>query len=450
MASASGFSGGSSFSPRFLLRALKYRNYRLFFLGQIVSLIGTWLTMVATSWLVYRLAKEHAGSSLGSAAFVLGVVGFASQVPQLLLAPIAGVWADRFPKQKLLVTTQFLSMLQSIGLSALALTHEVTIPHVIVLNVFQGIVNAFDMPARQAFVVEMVENRDDLSNAIALSSSMVHAARLIGPAVGGFLIYHYGEASCFVVDSVSYLGVLIALLYMRVKPVPPKPAAKMSSQVKEGFAYAWGFGPIRALLLLTSITSIFYMSLTTLLPILSDEVLGGQERVYGLLLGASGLGALFGAVWLASRKSVLGLGGVISRANIGLGLSLLVLAVSRSLAVSLFVLVISGLCMVLQMASSNTVLQTIVDSDKRGRVMSFFGMAFLGMAPIGSLVSGALADVVGTAPTIALSGAAVALAGLVFRRKLPQLKQHVRPIYEKLGLYGEVPSPLPKGPPGVS
>lgn len=392
--------------------------------------------MVATSWLVYRLASDQSQNPEYNPAFVLGVVGFAGQIPQLILAPLAGVWVDRIPRRALLIGTQFLSMLQSIGLAVLALTNTITIPHVIFLNVFQGIVNAFDMPARQAFVVEMVESREDLPNAIALSSSMVHAARLIGPAIGGYLIYRFGESSCFIVDAVSYLGVLIALLFIKVK-ASKKPISKANVfvEMKEGHDYAWNFKPIRFLLLLTSATSIFFISLTTVLPIFAAQILGGGERVYGLLMAASGLGALIGAIWLAARKSVLGLSRVIAYANIGLGLMLLLFGFSQNLSFSLSVLVISGFCMVAQLASSNTVLQTIVDHDKRGRVMSLFGMAFLGMAPIGSLLAGLMAEQIGAPLTISSCGAAIMICGFFFTRQLPMLRDHIRPLYEKLGIY---------------
>ena len=440
MAGASGFSSTRSFRPQFLLRAFKYRNYRLFFSGQIVSLVGTWLSIVATSWLVYRLATENPDSSFGSAAFVLGLVGFASQVPQLLLAPLAGVWVDRVSRHKMLMATQFFSMCQSVVLAYLAVSRNITIPQILALNVFQGIVNAFDMPARQAFVVEMIENHEDLSNAIALSSSMVHVARFMGPAIGGFLIYHFGESSCFMIDAVSYLAVLMALVCMHVKPIEVREkSGKIMAQMKDGLHYAWHFPPIRSLLILTSITSVFYMALGTLLPIFASKVLGGESRVYGLLLGASGLGAFVGAILLAARRSVVGLGRLIAYSNTTLGMTLMFFAVSRHLGFSLAMLVISGFCMVSQMASSNTILQTIVEPSKRGRVMSLFGMAFLGMAPIGSLIAGSVADGMGPSTMIAIAGAVIALTGLVFTRKLSKLREHIRPIYERLGLYGELP-----------
>lgn len=335
-----------------MLRALKYRNYRLFFGGQVVSLIGSWLSVVATSWLVYRLAKVLLP---GKAALILGIVGFASQAPVFLLSPIAGVWIDRWNRHRILLATQTLSMLQSFALAYLALSNVITIPQVVILNILQGIINAWDIPARQAFVVEIVDRREELSNAIALSSSMVPGARLIGPAVAGVLIYYVGEGWCFVIDGFSYLAVIGALLAMQLKPFVSVPSGKKAwHSLREGVLYAYRFKPIRALLLMVATTSLMAMSQTVLMPIFADRILGGNERTLGLLLGSSGFGTFAGTMYLASRRSILGLGRVIVIACTGIGVGLIATSASRTLWLSMPLLMITGGALVVQMASCNT------------------------------------------------------------------------------------------------
>jgi MFS family permease len=420
---------------RFILRALRYRNYRLFFSGQIVSLTGTWLTTVASSWLVYRLATE----SGQSVALMLGLVGFAGQIPVFLLTPLAGVWVDRWNRHTILVVTQTLSMIQSFTLAALALAGVIDIPQLIALNLFQGFVTAWDVPARQAFTVEMVEDSDDLSNAIALSSSMVHSARLFGPALAGYLIYAFGEGYCFLIDGISYLAVIGALVAMRVRPVArPISALRALASLREGLHYAFGFRPIRTLILLVAVTSLVATSQSTLMPIFAAQVLGGQERTLGLLLGSAGLGALVGSLYLASRRTVVGLGRVIAIACATLGVGLILFSVSRSLEFSLPLLSVVGFSMVVQMASTNTVLQTIVHDDKRGRVMALYTMAFLGVAPLGSLLAGGVAALVGAPMTLTLAGAVCIVAASVFASRLPSLRPLIRPIYQRKGILPQI------------
>lgn len=420
----------------FMTRALRYRNYRLFFAGQLVSLIGTWLSMVATSWLVYRLAHQEMPRR---EALVLGLVGFASQIPVFLCSPFAGVWIDRWPRHRILIATQTSSMLQSFALAGLAYSGVIAIWQIVALNLLQGFVNAFDLPARQAFVVEMVEDRRDLSNAIALSSSMVHASRLLGPSLAGVLIYWVGEAVCFFIDGVSYLAVLLALLAMRVRPFrPPQGAGSAWRSFVEGVRYAVRFRPIVALLSMVAVTSLMTMSQATLMPIYAAEVLGGNERTLGLLLAASGLGALIGSLYLASRRTVLGLGRVIALGAIALGLALILLGLVRHLTSALPLLLVAGTSMVVLMASCNTLLQTIVDDDKRGRVMSLFAMAFMGMTPFGSLLAGTLASAIGAPATLAIAGGICAIAGLIFLRNLPWLRALIRPIYVERGVLPEL------------
>ncbi len=409
-----------------MLRALQHRNYRLFFGGQGISLIGTWITRVATSWLVYRLT--------GSAA-ILGIVGFAGQIPTFVLAPFAGVWVDRWNRYRVLVVTQTLSMLQSFALAALALAGVINVPEVLLLGALQGIINAFDTPARQSFVVEMVEDRADLSNAIALNSSMVNGARLIGPSVAGVLIAIAGEGWCFFVDGVSYLAVIASLLAMRIRPrerAAPEQHALL--ELRDGFRYAFGFAPIRSVLLLLALVALMGQPYTVLMPIFAAQVLHGGPHTLGFLMGATGVGALCGALYLASRRSVLGLGRVIPLAAGLFGGGLISFSFSRLEALSLALMLVTGAGMMVQMASSNTIIQTIVREEMRGRVMAFYTMAFMGTAPFGSLLAGALAARIGAPHTVLLGGTACILGGVVFSRALPRLRELVVPIYVDRGI----------------
>jgi len=407
-------------------RALRHRNYRLFFAGQGISLIGTWLTRVATSWLVYRLS----GSAL-----VLGLVGFAGQIPTTLLAPLAGVWVDRANKHRVLVVTQVLSMIQSALLAAFALSGAITVAWVLVLQVFQGIVNAADTPARQAFVVEMVEDRADLPNAIALNSSMVNAARLLGPSIAGVLIAAVGEGWCFTVDAASYLAVVASLLLMRLGPRPEaRPRARVLADLREGFRYAAGSKPIRTVLLLLATVSLAGVPYQILMPVTATVTLHGGPHTLGFLMAAVGFGALGGALYLASRPSVLGLGRVLGLAALFFGLGLAAFSRARTLWLALPILFVCGMAMMVQLAASNTILQTIVDDDKRGRVMSFYTMAFFGTVPLGSLIGGSLADRIGTPDTLLAGGVLSVLAAGLFFRALPDIRRQVRPIYARLGI----------------
>ncbi len=417
---------------RFALRALSSRNYALFFSGQIVSLVGTWLSMLATSWLVFRLAKV---GEADREALLLGLVTFAGQLPVFLLAPVSGVLIDRWNRHHVLLVTQSLSMLQSFAMAFLIFQDLISIPQIIALSIFQGLVNAVDIPTRQAFVVQLVDRPEDLSNAIALNSSMVQTARLIGPAVAGFLIYAVGEGLCFLIDGFSFLGVLAALSCMRLpKKSQRQKHGTFTAALREGLAYAWTSQPIRSLLMLVALVSLMAMSQSVLMPIYADEILGGGERTLGLLLGSSGLGALLASVYLATRRSVLGLGRVIAVGPVLLGATLVALAWSRSLPLSMLLLVVAGSALLAQTAAANTILQTIVEEDKRGRVMSLFAMCFIGMAPFGSLLAGAVADWLGVPWTLAAAGLVCVVAGLLFARELRVIRPMIRPIYQKKGI----------------
>jgi MFS family permease len=414
---------------KFALRALSYRNYRLFFGGQSISLIGTWMTRIATSWLVYRMTHS---------AWLLGLVGFSGQIPAFLLAPFAGVWIDRWNRHRTLVVTQVLSMLQSFALAALALGGVITIQEIIWLSVAQGLINAFDMPGRQSFVVEMVENREDLGNAIALNSSMVNAARLLGPSIAGLVIAALSEGWCFLIDGISYIAVIASLLLMKIHRRPASGETKaVVYQLKEGWNYVLHSVPIRSVLLLLALVSLVGMPYTVLMPIFAGKVLHGGPHTLGFLMGAAGVGALISTFLLAARKSVLGLGRVIPISSALFGIGLITFSSSRVLWLSLLLVMVAGAGMMQQMAASNTILQTIVDDDKRGRVMSFYSMAFLGMAPIGSLIAGIAATHIGAPHTLMIGGVFCILGGGWFALYLPTIRSAVRPIYIRLGILPE-------------
>jgi MFS family permease len=409
-----------------ITRALRHRNYRLFFGGQSVSLIGTWITRIATSWLVYRLT----GSEL-----LLGIVGFCSQIPMLVLSPFAGVLVDRWDRHRILVITQVLSALQSAALAVLALMNVITVAEVIVLQIVQGVINSFDTPARQAFVVEMVEDRDDLPNAIALNSSMINASRIIGPSIGGVLIATLGEGWCFGADAISYIAVIASLVAMR--RTPPKKAdidTRMLEELRTGWTYVSRFAPVRALLLIVALAGVAGMPYATLMPVIASKVLHGGAHTLGILMTASGIGALAGTLYLASRHSVVGLGKVIVAASIGLSLGLIAFSFSRALWLSILILPIIGAGMMVQAASANTILQTVVDERLRGRVMAFYSLAIMGMQPIGSLLSGVIAERIG-APMTIFYGALFCLAGALWlAARRPMLAAHIRPIYIERGI----------------
>ncbi len=373
-----------------MVRALAHRNYRLFFAGQGISLVGTWITRVATSWLVYRLT--------GSAA-VLGIVGFAGQIPTFLLAPFAGVWVDRWGRYRVLVVTQVLSMLQSFALAWLALAGTITVTRILLLSAFQGVVNA--------------------------------------------LIAVAGEGWCFLLDGVSYVAVIASLLMMRLARAAPRGReTRVLLELRDGFRYAFGFAPIRSLLLLITLISVMGMPYTVLMPLIADQVLHGGPHTLGFLMGATGVGALAGAVYLASRRSVLGLGRVIAAAAILFGCGLIAFSLSRTLALSLVLMVVTGTGFMVQLAASNTVIQTIVREEMRGRVMAFYTMAFMGTAPFGSLLAGGLAARVGAPHTILLGGGVCILGGVAFSRQLPRLRELVVPIYVERGILPEIAAGL--------
>ena len=415
---------------KFVLRSLRHRNYRLFFTGQSLSLIGTWMTQVATSWLIYRITNS---------AWLLGIVGFSGQLPAFFLAPFAGVWIDRWNRLSILKVTQLLSMIQSFALAAVVFTNHTTVWNIAILTMVQGIVNAFDMPARQSFFVEMIKDRADLANAIALNSSMVNGSRLIGPSIAGFVIAFGGEGYCFLIDGFSYLAVIMSLLLMRIETAGTRRADKnIWHDLKEGWQYVSGFTPIRSLLLLLVGASLFGLPYSVLLPVFASTVLHGGPHTLGFLTAASGLGALTSAISLAMRRTIVGLGRIIAITAFTFGGGLIAFGSSHSLWLSLPLMLVVGFSMMQLMSSCNTIMQTIVEEKKRGRVMSFYTMSLIGIMPFGSLLAGAVASRIGAPHTVMFGGSICVVSALWFAWRLEEIRRIVRPIYVELGILPEL------------
>ncbi|HEV2232555.1 MAG TPA: MFS transporter [Terriglobia bacterium] len=417
-----------------MFRALRHRNYRLFFSGQIISLVGTWMQSVAQSWLVYRLT----GSSL-----LLGLVGFAGQIPVFLLAPIGGVVADRYSRHRIVIGTQTSAMVLAFILSALTLLGHIRVWEIMLVASLLGVVNAFDIPARQAFIVDMVHS-DDLINAIALNSSMVNSARVLGPAIAGVTVAAVGEGWCFFANGASYIAVIAGLLLMAVAPRElGRDAASGLERIVEGFRWVAKTAPIRALLLLLGLVSLTGMPYAVLMPIFADKILHGGARGLGMLMGASGIGALAGTLILAAKRQVHGLGRWIAFASFGFGASMILFAASRSYPLSIVLLVPVGFSMMLQMSASNTLIQTMVPDELRGRVMAVYSMMFMGMAPFGALVAGAMANHIGAPITVALGGLACLAGSLVFGARWPNMRGEARQLIVAQGmLSGEPPAEM--------
>jgi MFS family permease len=389
------------------------------------------MTRLATSWLVYRLT----GSS-----WLLGVISFAGQVPTFALAPLAGVWVDRWERRRVLLVTQFLAALQSLMLAGLTLSGRITIPEIVGLSVFQGLINAFDMPARQSFLVKMVDGRADLSNAIALNSTMVNGARLLGPALAGIIIAAAGEGYCFLIDGLSYFAVIASLLAMKIEgQAVSKSAASMFGQLHEGWTYVSTFAPIRTVLLLFAVISFMGVPYTVLMPVFATTILHGGPHTLGFLMGAAGVGSVMAALSLAARKSVRGLYRVIPMVAALLGGGLIAFSFSRNFWLSVALMGVTGFGMMQFAAASNTVIQTIVDDDKRGRVMSYYTMAYMGASPFGSLLAGGLAQVIGAPGTVLLCGIGCVGGAAWFWSQIPKLRPVIRPIYQQLGILPSMP-----------
>jgi MFS family permease len=422
-------------------RALRHRNFKLFFAGQSISVIGTWMTRVATSWLVYRLTHS---------ALLLGIVGFSGQIVSFALGPFAGVWVERLNRRKLLVWTQAAAAVQSLAMAALTLAHVINLWEIIALATLQGLINAFDMPGRQSFLVQMVDDpisgdpiggesagvdRNDLSNAIAINSSMANGARLIGPAIAGLVIAGFGEGWCFLIDGVSYFAVIASLLLMRIRPLNiGRNRSGMLEQMREGWDYVRTFRPMRSILLLFALLSLMGYSYAVLLPIFADQVLHGGAATLGWLTAASGIGAVVSGLSLAARKSVVGLTRMLQIAAAMLGGTLILFGLSRTLWLSLALMGLVGFGMMQAAAVSNIVIQSLAPEDKRARVMSYYTMAFFGAAPFGCLLAGALAHRIGAPHTVIITGAFCVAGSLWFALELPKVNAVIRPIYQEMGL----------------
>ncbi len=421
-----GAAGSALTGVNTIFRSLRYRNYRLFFGGQTISLIGTWMQMLAIGWLIYRMTENP---------FLLGLVPFCSQLPTFILTPFTGVWADRFDRRRTMIITQSLMMVQALILAILTIKNVISVPEIIALGAAAGVVNAFDIPSRQAFVVEMIEDKKDLGNAIALNSSMVNGARLIGPALAGKLVKMFGEGHCFLANAISYIAVIAALLAMTPTPPRPKAAKKHAArEFKDGVAYAWHFLPIRSVLLLLAMVSLLATPMMVLSPVFAKDILHGDVSTLGYLMAFSGMGALVGAAYLACRRNIMGLAEVIAVAAGVFGLGLVLFSLSRTLWISLILMLFTGFGLMVQIAASNTMLQTIVDDNKRGRIMALWAMCFMGMGPFGSLLAGSLGHWLGAPTTVLISGICCICGSAFFASQLPAFRREVQSVYERLGL----------------
>ena len=412
------------------LRAFRHRNFQLFFSGQLISLIGTWMQTVAQAWLVYRMTKS---------ALLLGSVGFASQIPVFLIAPFGGITADRVNRQRLVIATQTAAMILAGILAGLTLSGRVQVWHIFVLASLLGVVNAFDIPGRQSFIVDMV-GKEDLMNAIALNSSMFNGARIIGPAISGILVAKIGEGWCFAANSISYIAVIAGLSLMRVHCAPRASKHSPMEDIIEGFRWANHTKVIRALLLLLGLVSLVGMPYVVLMPVFADKILHGGARGLGILMGATGVGALFGALTLAAKAGIKGLGRWVAFACGSFGISLFCFSFSTHFWLSVAFLLPAGYSMMLQMACSNTLIQTMVPDQLRGRVMSVYSMMFMGMAPFGAFFGGALAHRIGAPITVAMGGVACVLGAICFGRALPGLRIEARRLIIAQGMAAGEPA----------
>ena len=410
-------------------RALHHRNYRLYFGGQSISLIGTWMQQLAMSWLTYRLTHS---------TVLLGVVGFSSLIPSFLLAPFAGVLIDRWERYRVMIITQILAMIQAVVLALLVLTGMITVWHIIILSTLLGIINSVDNPVRHALIIDLVESKEDLSNAIALSASMFNVARLVGPSIAGVLISLVGEGVCFLINALSFIAVIISLLSMKVISKERKMhRTPFWQDIREGFAYAFGFPPIRYILMLIAWTSLVGMSYNVLMPVFARDILHGGAHTFGFLMAGTGCGALIGSIYLATRKSVLNLERILVITSLLFGIGLILLSLSHVDWVALIFMMLIGFGMISQFAGCNTILQTIVEEDKRGRVMSLFIMTSIGTIPFGSLLAGSIAQIVGTPQTIRISGLLCIFGAVMLAVRLPAFRAMIHPIYVKKGIIME-------------
>jgi MFS family permease len=417
-----------------IFSSLHSRNYRLYFIGQGISLIGSWMQNIALSWLVYRLTGS---------VFLLGLIGFTSQIPTLLLTPFSGVVTDRFNRLRILTLTQVSFMVVALTMALLVLLNLISVWHIVVLSIISGIINAFDAPARQSLVINLIDKPENLGNAIALNSAIFNGARLVGPAIAGITIAAVGEGICFLLNAISFLAVIAALLQIKL---PKKQMATHTTNFKksftEGFHYTFQSLPIRTLIILLAIISMAGMSFIVLLPAYAKEILHGSSDTLGYLMSVLGAGALISALYMASRRTVIGLGKIVSVSIWVLGLAIIMASFSQKMYVSLIWCFFGGLSMILLLSSINTLLQTITDEDKRGRVMSFYAMALIGTAPIGNLIAGSLASGIGIPNTMLICGFVMLGSGIWFALNLRSFRKYVHPIYINKGILPGLPDDI--------
>lgn len=394
------------------VRALKNRNYRLFFIGNGISLIGTWMQTVTIGWLVYKLSHS---------SYTLGATGALGTLPVLLFSIFGGYVADRINRFRIILTTQTLAMIQALSLAILTLTGHITVNHILFLSFVLGLINAFDIPARQAFVVNIVEKKEELANAIALNSFLVNSARLIGPSIAGVLVAAFGEGICFLINGISYIAVIFALLMMKVpsakQVIDGRENENVLEKLHEGFSYVKTFVPVRTVILYVGFFSIFGMFYGVLMPVFAKEIFHGTARTLGFLIGSGGIGAIIAAIYLASRSTHSGLGRIIHIAGIVFGTGLILFSYTKNFWFAVMILIVVGAAMVLQIVTANIILQTLVSDEKRGRVMSFHTLAFMGTQPIGSYIAGVLGKTIGTQGTVFVSGIICIIGAIIFKVK---------------------------------
>lgn len=408
-----------------LFRSLRSKNYKLYFTGQAISLIGTWIQSTAMSWLIYRITNS---------SVLLGTTAFLSQIPNLFLSPFVGVFLDRFSKHKILILTQTLLMLQALVLTILTLSNNIQIWHILLLSLILGILNAVDAPARQSFVIEMVEDPRDLNNAIALNSFLFNGARLIGLTISGFLIALLGEGLCFLINAISYLAVIIALLFMNIEAKILTKSKNIFKDLKEGFYYAFSSIVVRYIFIFIALSSLLASLYSVLMPVFAKDILKGGPEILGILTGSIGAGALIGAIYLAGRTKIQGIENTIAYSFGTAGIGLIIFSLSRSLYLSLFALFITGLSFMLNAVCSNTLIQSVIDNQFRGRVMSIYVMFFMGAMPIGSYLGGYLAKQIGAVNTVLLGGIVCLICSISYKLRLPILKEYIYQILNKKGI----------------
>ena len=413
-------------NPLPTLRALRHRNFRLFLSGQVCALIGYWMQSIAQGWLLYKMT--------GSAT-LLGILGFASSLPILLLSPFAGLWSDRVNLHRAMFATQILEMLQAITVAALAVAGILAPWHLITLSMILGILVAIELPVRHAYMLELIDDKADLPNAIAVTSLMANCGRLVGPALAGIVIASLSESACFVINALTYTAVMISFMMIKVTPTARAPnTTPMLQGMREGFSYVWHSLPIRSLLLLLTAVGFLGTPYINLMPVLTREVFNVGAREMGFMIGAAGLGAVSGTLYLATRPSVRGLVRLLTCTAFAAGVSLALVAHVKIVWLTLPLLAITGFGILATSVSVNMIVQTIVDDDKRGRVMALYTASFMGMAPFGALAAGALADVIGVAATLTISGACCALGALALASRHTQIREELREAYARLGI----------------